>query len=100
MSKVKSEHGRLEHTLEYLKSQQGEFEGLMEQLENSLPPNMGLGGGSLGGVEPERETLYALAESVDTELQGMAEDLKDIIRHINEANRSIDQQDPVSHYIV
>jgi hypothetical protein len=38
---------------------------------------------------------YMLAENVDTELQQMAEDLKEIIRHINESNKASDQTDPV-----
>jgi hypothetical protein len=36
-----------------------------------------------------------LAENVDTELQQVAEDMKEIIRHINEANKTMDKADPV-----
>jgi len=91
VTKVKLDHTKLEHTLEYLKSQQQEFETFLQPLEVSLPVNV--------TAEPEREQLYTLAENVDTELQQVAEDMKEIIRHINESNKSLDKTDPVSQIL-
>lgn len=48
--KVKADHARLEHALEYLKTQQLEFEAFLEPLEAGIPSNL--------PVEPEREQLY------------------------------------------
>lgn len=49
VSKVKSEHSRLENTLEYLKTQQQEFEAFLEPLEASLPATI--------SADPDRENL-------------------------------------------
>lgn len=40
-----------------------------------------------------------MTESVDTQLQQMAEDLKEVIGHINEANKTVDKNDPVSETV-
>lgn len=45
--------------------------------------------------DPEREYTYRLAESLDTQLKQMSEDLKEIIEHLNEANRAQDSSDPI-----
>jgi nuclear pore complex protein Nup62 len=37
-----------------------------------------------------------MAENMDTELKQMSEDLKEIIEHLNETNRTQDTSDPVS----
>ncbi|CAG7837935.1 unnamed protein product [Allacma fusca] len=89
---VRTEHTKLERDLDYLKTQQQEFESLLEPLENSLNsiPNQNQ------SAEPEREHLYTLAESMDIQLQQMTEDLKEIIRHINDSNKPLDKSDPVS----
>ncbi|CAL8078146.1 unnamed protein product [Orchesella dallaii] len=91
VTKVKADHARLEHAVEYLKNQQKEFDAFLEPLEAGLPVNV--------PVEPEREHLYGLTESVDTQLQQMAEDLKEVIRHINESNKTVDKSDPVSQIL-
>ncbi|ODM97189.1 Nuclear pore glycoprotein p62 [Orchesella cincta] len=91
VTKVKADHTRLEHAVEYLKNQQKEFDAFLEPLEAGLPVNV--------PVEPEREHLYSLTESVDTQLQQMAEDLKEVIRHINESNKTVDKNDPVSQIL-
>lgn len=49
ITKVKNDHTRLEHALDYLKTQQTEFENFLEPLEAGLPRNI--------PVEPEREQL-------------------------------------------
>ena len=37
-----------------------------------------------------------MAENMDTQLKQMSEDLKEIIEHLNETNRTQDTSDPVS----
>lgn len=39
---------------------------------------------------------YQLAENLDTQLKQMAEDLKEVIEHLNESNKAQDVNDPVS----
>jgi len=91
VAKVKGEDARLASTLEYLKSQQTDFETFLKPIEDSLPVSV--------AAEPERERLHSLAENVDTELQQVAEDLKEIIRHINETNKTMDKSDPVTQIL-
>ena len=40
-----------------------------------------------------------LALNVDTEIMQIAEDMKEVIRHINESNKTVDKTDPVSYPI-
>lgn len=40
---------------------------------------------------------YQMAENMDTQLKQMSEDLKEIIEHLNETNRTQDISDPVSY---
>lgn len=49
LAKVKVEDTRLCNTLEYLKSQQKDFESFLKPIEDSLPVNI--------AAEPEREQL-------------------------------------------
>jgi nuclear pore complex protein Nup62 len=37
-----------------------------------------------------------MAENMDTQLKQMSEDMKEIIEHLNETNRTQDTSDPVS----
>ena len=50
---------------------------------------------TLSVTDPEREYTYRLAENIDTQLKQMSEDLKEIIEHLNEANRAQDSSDPI-----
>ena len=70
---------RLEHELDFIKGQQSELEDLLRPLESSLttaPP-----------PDPERERTYQLAETLDAQLQRMSDDLREVIEHLNTANR-------------
>lgn len=40
---------------------------------------------------------FQMTENVDTQLKQMSEDLKEIIEHLNETNRTQDTSDPVSY---
>lgn len=43
---------------------------------------------------------YHMAESMDTQLKQMSEDLKEIIEHLNESSKVQDTTDPVSFILV
>lgn len=71
----------------YQVGQQKELQDCLVPLEKELA--------SLSVTDPEREYTYRLAENIDTQLKQMSEDLKEIIEHLNEANRAQDSSDPV-----
>ena len=78
---------RLEHELDFVQSQQSELEEILRPLEEPLagaPP-----------PDAERERIYSLAETLDAQLQRMSDDLREVIEHINAANRSRDDSEPL-----
>lgn len=87
VERVKLEQQQLEHELDYVVGQQKELQDCLVPLEKEL--------GSLSVSDPEREYTYRLAEKLDTQLKQMSEDLKEIIEHLNEANRAQDSSDPI-----
>lgn len=87
VERVKLEQQQLEHELDYIVGQQKELQDCLVPLEKELA--------SLSVSDPEREYTYRLAESIDTQLKQMSEDLKEIIEHLNEANRIQDSSDPI-----
>ena len=65
----------MEHELDFIKGQQSELEDALRPLEASLagaPP-----------PDAERERTYAMAESLDAQLQRMSDDLREVIEHLN-----------------
>lgn len=87
VERVKIEQQQLEHELDYVVGQQKELQDCLEPLEKELA--------SLSVSDPEREYTYRLAEDLDTQLKRMSEDLKEIIEHLNQANRTQDSSDPI-----
>ncbi|XP_034940733.1 nuclear pore glycoprotein p62 [Chelonus insularis] len=87
VEKVKLEQEQLEQELDYVVSQQKELQDCLVPLEKELA--------SVSVSDPEREYTYRLAEKLDTQLKQMSEDLKEIIEHLNEANRAQDSSDPI-----
>lgn len=87
VERVKLEQQQLKHELDYVVGQQKELQDCLVPLEKELA--------SLSVSDPEREYTYRLAESIDTQLKQMSEDLKEIIEHLNEANRIQDSSDPI-----
>ncbi|XP_033221538.1 nuclear pore glycoprotein p62-like [Belonocnema kinseyi] len=87
VERVKLEQQQLEHELDYVVGQQKELQDCLVPLEKELS--------QLSVSDPEREYTYRLAESLDTQLKQMSEDLKEIIEHLNEANRAQDSSDPI-----
>ena len=66
---------RLEHELDFIKGQQSELEDALRPLEASLA--------SAPPPDAERERTYAMAESLDAQLQRMSDDLREVIEHLN-----------------
>lgn len=87
VERVKLEQQQLEHELDYVVGQQKELQDCLVPLEKELS--------QLSVSDPEREYTYRLSESLDTQLKQMSEDLKEIIEHLNEANRAQDSSDPI-----
>lgn len=87
VEKVKLEQQQLEHELDYVVGQQKELQDCLVPLEKELS--------NISVSDPEREYTYRLSEKLDTQLKQMSEDLKEIIEHLNEANRAQDSSDPI-----
>ncbi|XP_012606370.1 nucleoporin-62 C-terminal-like protein [Microcebus murinus] len=93
VEKVKLDQKRLEKELDFILSQQKELEDLLTPLEDSMKDQSGLI--YLQHADVEREKTYKLAENIDTQLKGMAQDLKDIIDHLNSFENPSDTTDPL-----
>ncbi|XP_012542406.1 nuclear pore glycoprotein p62 [Monomorium pharaonis] len=87
VERVKIEQQQLEHELDYVVGQQKELQECLVPLEKELA--------SLSVLDSDREYTYQLSENLDTQLKRMSEDLKEIIEHLNEANRAQDSSDPI-----
>ncbi|XP_063241395.1 nuclear pore glycoprotein p62 [Bacillus rossius redtenbacheri] len=88
VERVKLEQQQLDHELDFIRAQQRDLEDCLGPLERQLLP-------APTSADPERERTYQLAENVDTQLKQMTEDLKEVIEHLNEANRVKDATDPM-----
>ncbi|XP_023238230.1 nuclear pore glycoprotein p62-like [Centruroides sculpturatus] len=90
---VKVNQQRLDHELDFIVAQQRELEEILTPLEKSVEglPNLSV----QQHADLEREHTYHLAESIDTQLKRMAEDIKEIIEHINSRNNNKDENDPI-----
>ncbi|XP_012216377.1 nuclear pore glycoprotein p62 [Linepithema humile] len=87
VERVKVEQQQLEQELDYVVGQQKELQECLVPLEKELA--------SLSVSDSDREYTYRLSENLDTQLKRMSEDLKEIIEHLNEANRAQDSSDPI-----
>lgn len=87
VERVKFEQQQLEHELDYVVGQQKELTDCLAPLEKE--------NSSLSVSDSERSSTYRLAENLDTQLKQMSEDLKEIIEHLNEANRGQDSSNPM-----
>lgn len=87
VERVKLEQQQLDNELDFILAQQRELEECLAPLEKEL--------GSNGVADPEREHIFQMAENMDTQLKQMSEDLKEIIEHLNETNRTQDTSDPI-----
>ncbi|XP_076987074.1 nuclear pore glycoprotein p62 [Tamandua tetradactyla] len=93
VEKVKLDQRRLDQELDFILSQQKELEDLLSPLEESAKEQSGTI--YLQHADEEREKTYKLAENIDAQLKRMAQDLKDIIEHLNTAGGPADTNDPL-----
>ncbi|XP_062997842.1 nucleoporin-62 C-terminal-like protein isoform X2 [Elgaria multicarinata webbii] len=93
VEKVKLDQKRLDQELDFILSQQKELEDLLVPLEESVKEQ----GGTIymQHADEEREKTYKLAENIDAQLKRMAQDLKDIIEHLNTSGGPADTSDPL-----
>ena len=87
VEKVKIEQQALEHELEFISAQHTELDECITPLQNELAKSQHL--------DVEKAQTYILAENLDTQLRQMSEDLKEVIEHLNEANKVQDTNDPI-----
>ncbi|CAO2591985.1 Nuclear pore glycoprotein p62 [Lemmus lemmus] len=93
VEKVKLDQKRLDQELDFILSQQKELEDLLSPLEESVKEQSGTI--YLQHADEEREKTFKLAENIDAQLKRMAQDLKDIIEHLNMAGGPADTSDPL-----
>ncbi|KAJ6653526.1 hypothetical protein lerEdw1_009106 [Lerista edwardsae] len=93
VEKVKLDQKRLDQELDFILSQQKELEDLLTPLEESVKEQSGTI--YLQHADEEREKTYKLAENIDAQLKRMAQDLKDIIEHLNTSGGPADTSDPL-----
>ncbi|ELK28563.1 PREDICTED: nuclear pore glycoprotein p62 isoform X1 [Myotis davidii] len=93
VEKVKLDQKRLDQELDFILSQQKELEDLLSPLEGSVTEQSGTV--HLQHADEEREKTYKLAENIDAQLKRMAQDLKDIIEHLNTSGGPADTSDPL-----
>lgn len=92
VEKVKLDQKRLEKELDFILSQQKELEDLLIPLEESVKDQ---NGSVYLQHTDERESTYKLAENIDAQLKRMAQDLKDIIEHLNTFGSPADTTEPL-----
>lgn len=81
VEKVKLYQKRLEQELDFILSQQNELEKMLIPLQGSVwDQNAPI---YLQHATEEHERTYRLTETIDAQLKQMAQDLKDIIEHLN-----------------
>lgn len=85
IEKVKIEQTSLEKQLESIAAQHTELDECITPLQKELAKI----------PHSEKGQTYSLAESLDTQLHQMSEDLKEVIEHLNEANKCQDTNDPI-----
>uniref|UniRef100_T1JM60 Nucleoporin NSP1-like C-terminal domain-containing protein n=1 Tax=Strigamia maritima TaxID=126957 RepID=T1JM60_STRMM len=93
LERVKLEQQHLEHEIDFILAQQKELEDLLLPLEQHVDQTPTLS--VQHHADLEREHTYQLAENIDAQMKRMAEDLKEIIDHVNTSNNNQDNTDPV-----
>lgn len=88
VEKVKSDQSTMEQELEFITAQQAELEESILPLEQELAkiPQQ---------IDVDRSQTYLMAETLDSQLKQMSEDLKEVIEHLNEANKFANPSDPM-----
>lgn len=88
VEKVKADQSSMEQELEFISAQHTELEESIIPLEQELSkmPQQ---------IDVERSQTYLMAETLDSQLKQMSEDLKEVIEHLNVANKFSDPSDPM-----
>ncbi|XP_045850761.1 nucleoporin-62 C-terminal-like protein [Meles meles] len=93
VEKVKLDQQRLEQELDFILSQQKELEDLLTPLEEFVKDHSGAP--YLQLADEDHGKTYKLAENIDAQLKRMAQDLKDIVEHLNTVGSPADSTDPL-----
>uniref|UniRef100_M3XXC5 Nuclear pore glycoprotein p62 n=1 Tax=Mustela putorius furo TaxID=9669 RepID=M3XXC5_MUSPF len=93
VEKVKLDQQRLEQELDFILSQQKELENLLTPLEEFVKDHSGAP--YLQLADEDHGKTYKLAENIDAQLKRMAQDLKDIVEHLNRVGSPADTTDPL-----
>lgn len=87
LERIKQQQQQLDHELDFVLSQQKELEDLIVPLEKELT--------DLPIHDHDRYSIYQIAETLDSQLKQMSDDLKDAIDQINETGKHQNSNDPV-----
>ncbi|XP_052873439.1 nuclear pore glycoprotein p62 [Anopheles cruzii] len=87
VTKVKAEQNAMEQELEFITAQHTELEECIVPLEQELS--------RITQIDLERGQTYSMAETLDSQLKQMYEDLKEVIEHLNDAYKYTDPNDPL-----
>jgi len=93
LERVKLDQQHLEHEIDFILAQQNELEDMIVPLEQQVEQTPAVS--VQQHADLEREHTFQLAENIDAQMKRMAEDLKEIIDHLNAANASQDGTDPI-----
>ncbi|KAG4068508.1 hypothetical protein HA402_004849 [Bradysia odoriphaga] len=85
VEKVKIEQQALEQELEFISAQHSELDDCIKPLQEEFTKST--------HIDVEKAQTYILAENLDTQLRQMSEDLKEVIEHLNEANKNDNAND-------
>ncbi|XP_018327171.1 nuclear pore glycoprotein p62-like isoform X2 [Agrilus planipennis] len=88
IEKVKQQQEQLDQELDFVLAQQNELESCIIPLEKELQ--------DVPVQDIDRNETYQLAESLDSQLKQMSEDLKEVIEHLNESAKCQEMSDPIS----
>lgn len=89
VSKLEAFQKEIDQSLSYAIAQQTELEGLLDGIEKELPGlQQAVTGGKLGAVDVERDRMYESAETVQTQVIDIANQLSKMIYEINTAATS------------
>ncbi|CAG9860553.1 unnamed protein product [Phyllotreta striolata] len=88
IERVKQQQQQLDQELDFVLAQQKELEELITPLEKELL--------EIPVTDIDRNQMYQFSEIIDSQLKQMSDDLKEIIEHINESNKSEEVSNPLT----
>ncbi|GJQ66675.1 putative structural constituent of nuclear pore [Trypoxylus dichotomus] len=87
IERVKQQQEQLDQELDFVLAQQKELDDLIDPLEKEIE--------NIQVTDLDRHRTYQMAETLDTQLKQMSEDLKEIIEHLNESNKIQEMTNPI-----